>query len=185
MGVIVSKFWRFCLWLEGGEGVGLISETRVLEGSYTRTQEEGLLDILKQKLDGVADVKRLEKAVLAETTLRVRLKEAAQGELFGSYWEFVVIRNKLEAWWVLTLPKDPNTLASGEHFMVPKFASTEPALVVARSDDFDKVLVWEEGMPSGSLRREFIFEGDRVTLKTLVYGTKAKSVEVFERAGSA
>ena len=57
--------------------------------------------------------------------------------------------------------------------------------MVARSDDFDKILIWEEGMPSGSLRREFIFEGERVTLKTLVYGTKAKSVEVFERAGSA
>ena len=70
--------------------------------------------------------------------------------------------------------------------MVPKFTSTEPALVVARSNNFDKILVWEEGMPAaGSLRREFIFEGDKVTLKTLVYGTKAESVEVFEREGSA
>ena len=32
-----------------------------------------------------------------------------------------------------------------------------------------------------SLRREFIFEGDKVALKTLVFGTKAELVEVFER----
>ena len=185
MGVIVSKFWRFCLWLEGGEGVGLVAETRVLEGNYSRTQQEGLLDILEEKLDGVADVERLKKAVSAETILRVKHKEAEQGELFSSVWELVVIRSKLEAWWVLTLPKDPNTLASGEHFMVPHFTSIEPALVVARSDDFDEIFVWEEGMPAGSLRREFIFEGDKVTLKTLVYGTNAESVEVFERDGSA
>ena len=185
MGVTVSKFWRFCLWLEGGEGVGLNAETRVLEGSYSRTQQEGLLNILKQKLKGVADEKRLKKAASAETILKVKHKEAEEGELFSSVWQFVVIRSKLEAWWVLTLPKEPNTLASGEHFMVPKFTSTQPALVVARSDDFDKILIWEEGMPAGSLRREFIFEGDRVTLKTLVYGSKAESVEVFERAGSA
>ena len=185
MGVLASKFWRFCLWLEAGEGVGLIAETRVLEGSYSRTQQEGLLDILKEKLKGVADVKRLKEAVSAETILRVKHKEAEQGELFSSVWELVVIRSKLEAWWVLTLPKDPNTLASGEHFMVPHFTSIEPALVVARSDDFDEIFVWEEGMPAGSLRREFIFEGDKVTLKTLVYGTNAESVEVFERDGSA
>ena len=185
MGVILSKFWRFCLWLEGGEGVGLIAETRILEGTYSRTQQEGLLEILKQKLGGVADVKRLEKAVSADTILRVKHKEAEQGELFNSVWEFVVIRSKLEEWWVLTMPQDPNTLASGEHFMVPKFTETGPALLVARSDDFDKILIWEEGMPAGSLRREFIFEGDKVTLNTLVYGTKLESVEVFERQGSA
>ena len=69
--------------------------------------------------------------------------------------------------------------------MVPHFSSTEPALVVARSDNFGKVLVWEEGMPAGSVRREFIFEGDKVALKSLVYGTKAQSVEVFERESSA
>ena len=90
--------------------------------------------------------------------------------------EFVVIRSKLEDHWVLTLPKDPLTLASGEHFMVPHFSSTESALVVARSDNFDKILVWEEGMPAGSLRREVIFGEDRVTFKS--------SVEVFEREGS-
>ena len=106
MGVIVSKFWRFCLWLEGGEGVGLAAETRFLEGSYSRTQEEGLVNILKEKLKGVADVKRLKKAASGETILRVKHKEAEQGELFNSVWEFVVIRNKLEAWWVLTLPKE-------------------------------------------------------------------------------
>ena len=106
MGVIVSKFWRFCLWLEGGEGVGLVAETRFLEGSYSRTQEEGLVNILKEKLKGVADVKRLKKAASGETILRVNHKEAEQGELFNSVWEFVVIRNKLEAWWVLTLPKE-------------------------------------------------------------------------------
>ena len=92
MGVIVSKFWRFCLWLEGGEGVGLVAETRVIEGNYRRTQQEGLLDILEEKLDGVADVERLKKAVSAETILRVKHKEAEQGELFSSVWEFVVIR---------------------------------------------------------------------------------------------
>ena len=54
-----------------------------------------------------------------------------------------------------------------------------------RSNNFDKILVWEEGMPAGSLRREFIFEGDKVTLNTLMYGTKVESVEVFERQGSA
>ena len=36
-----------------------------------------------------------------------------------------------------------------------------------------------------SLRREFIFEGDKVALKTLVLGTKAELVEVFEREESA
>ena len=83
------------------------------------------------------------------------------------------------------MPQDPNTLASGEHFMVSKFSSTGPALLVARSDNFDKIDIWEEGMPAGSLRREFIFEGDKVTLNTLMYGTKVESVEVFERQGSA
>ena len=53
MGVIVSKFWRFCVWLEGGEGLGLIAETRVLEGNYRRIQQEGLLNILEAKLGGV------------------------------------------------------------------------------------------------------------------------------------
>ena len=76
-------------------------------------------------------------------------------------------------------------MATARHFMVPKFSTAEPVLVVARSDTFDKILIWEEGMPSGSLRREFIFEGDKVTLKSLVYGTKVESVEVFERKGSA
>ena len=52
MGVIVSKFWRFCLWLEGGEGVVLVAETRVLEGNYRRIQQEGLLNILEAKLGG-------------------------------------------------------------------------------------------------------------------------------------
>ena len=185
MGVIVSKFWRFCLWLEGGEGVGLVAETRVLEGNYSRTQQEGMVDILKEKLKGVADVKRLKKAASSETMLRVKHKEAEQGELFSSVWEFVVIRSKLEEWWVLTLPKDPNTLATAKHFKVPQSTTPEEALVVARSDTFDKILIWEEGMSAGSLRREFIFEGDKVTLKTLVYGSKSESVEVFERAGSA
>ena len=185
MGVIVSKFWRFCLWLEGGEGVGLVAETRVLEGSYSRTQQEGLVDILKEKLEGLADVKRLKKAASGETILRVKHREAEQGELFSSVWEFVVIRSKMEEWWVLTLPMDPNTLATAKHFKVPQSTTPEAALVVARSDSFDKILIWEEGMPAGSLRREFIFEGDRVTLKSLVYGTKLEAVEVFERDGSA
>ena len=181
----MSKFWRFCLWLEGGDGVGLVAETRVLEGNYSRMQQEGMVDILKEKLKGVADVKRLKKAASAETMLRVKHKEAEQGELFSPVWEFVVIRSKLEEWWVLTLPKDPNTLAAAKHFKVPESTTPEEALVVARSDTFDKILIWEEGMSAGSLRREFIFEGDKVTMKTLVYGTKTESVEVFERAGSA
>ena len=185
MGVVVSKFWGFCLWLEGGEGVGLIAETRVLEGGYSRTQQEGVVDIMKEQLKGVTGVTRLKKAAAADSILRVKFKEAEQGELFSSVWEFVVIRNKLEERWVITLPKEPTTLASAKHFNVPRSTTPEKALVVARSDDFEKILIWEEGMPAGSLRREFIFEGDRVTLKTLVYGSKAESVEVFERAGSA
>ena len=92
MGVIVSKFWRFCVWLEGGEGLGLIAETRVLEGNYRRIQQEGLLNILEAKLGGVAHVERLKKAVSAESILRVKHKEAEEGELFSSVWEFVVIR---------------------------------------------------------------------------------------------
>ena len=93
-----------------------------------------MLNILKQKLKGVADVKRLKK----QRILRVKHTEAERGELFSSVWEFVVICSKLEAWWVLTLPKDPNTLVSGERFMV--FIH----LVVARRGDFDEILIWEE-----------------------------------------
>ena len=49
--------------------------------------------------------------------------------------------------------------------------------MVARSDTFDKILMWEEGMPEGSLRREFTFKEDEVTLTTMTYGcSKARSV---------
>ena len=79
--------------------------------------------------------------------------------------------------WLLTLPLEATTLASAEHFSIPKSSTPEADWVVARSDTFDKILMWEEGMPEGSLRREFTFKGDEVTLITMMYGcSKAKSV---------
>ena len=77
----------------------------------------------------------------------------------------------------MTLPKEATTLASAEHFSIPKSSIPEADWVVARSDTFDKILMWEEGMPEGSLRKEFTFKGDEVTLATMMYGcSKARSV---------
>ena len=202
MGALLSKFWKLCLWLEGGEGIGLEEETQHLEGIYSRVREEGVVDILKErlKLKGAEDVERLKKAVSGETTLVVKHKEAGQGELFNPVWDILYVHGKHQDRWLLSLPKDPITLATAKHFTVPKSSTLEEALVVARSDTFDKILIWTEGTPGGSLRREFHFEGDRVTLTTNACQTEAESVEVrihfikktskdlkqvFERASSA
>ena len=171
-----DRFWKLCRWLEGAEGIGLVEKTRNLEGTFTRTRQEGCLEILKEKFKGVADEKRLEEVLTSETVLVVKCKEAEE-ELFNPMWEIIYRRSEMREEWVLTLPLEATTLASAEHFTVPKSSTPEADWVVARSDTFDKILMWEEGMPEGSLRREFTFKGDEVTLVTMLYGcSKAKSV---------
>ena len=92
-------------------------------------------------------------------------------------WEIIYRRSEMREEWLLTLPKEATTLASAEHFSIPRSSTPEADWVVARSDTFDKILMWEEGMPEGSLRREFTFKGDEVTLVTMMYGcSKARSV---------
>ena len=171
-----DRFWKLCRWLEGAQGIGLVEKTRNLEGTFTRTRQEGCLEILKEKFKGVADEKRLEEVLTSETVLVVKCKEAAE-ELFNPMWEIIYRRSEMREEWVLTLPLEATTLASAEHFTIPKSSTPEADWVVARSDTFDKILMWEEGMPEGSLRREFTFKGDEVTLVTMLYGcSKAKSV---------
>ena len=171
-----DRFWKLCRWLEGAEGIGLVEKTRNLEGTFTRTRQEGCLEILKEKFKGVADEKRLEEVLTSETVLVVKCKEAEE-ELFNPMWEIIYRRSEMREEWMLTLPLEATTLASAEHFTVPKSSTPEADWVVARSDTFDKILMWEEGMPEGSLRREFTFKGDEVTLITMLYGcSKAKSV---------
>ena len=44
--------------------------------------------------------------------------------------------------------------------------------------------VYLAGMPAGSIRREFFIDGDKLTLNTKVYGSKAESVEIYRRTQS-
>ena len=36
-------------------------------------------------------------------------------------------------------------------------------------------------MPAGTIRREFLIDGDKLTVNTKVYGSKAESVEIYQR----
>ena len=38
-----DRFWKLCRWLEGAEGIGLVEETRNLEGTFTRTRQVGCM----------------------------------------------------------------------------------------------------------------------------------------------
>ena len=88
-----DRFWKLCRWLEGAEGIGLVEKTRNLEGKFTRTRQEGCLEILKEKFKGVADEKRLEEVLTSETVLVVKSKEAEE-ELFNPMWEIIYRRSE-------------------------------------------------------------------------------------------
>ena len=127
-----DRFWKLCRWLEGAEGIGMVEKTRNLEGTFTRTRQEGCLEILKEKFKGVADEKRLEEVLTSETVLVVKCKEAEE-ELFNPMWEIIYRRSEMREEWVLTLPLEATTLASAEHFTIPKSSTPEADWVVARS----------------------------------------------------
>ena len=52
MGVIASKFWRVCVWIEGGEGVGLMAEMKVLEGELQQDAAGRFAQYLEAEAEG-------------------------------------------------------------------------------------------------------------------------------------
>ena len=181
MGVVTSKFWRLCKWLEGQEVCGLVPEMQAWEGTYKRTSSKGLENILGATLKGLVDERKRFKELWAQGAfLKIEYKEA-KGDLFHGKWRMTYSCGKRKEKWDIRVPLRDIDLGRGRCFTTNK-TSVDPVYVVARSVDYKQIMVWQEGTPVGSLRRVFTIEGDKVVLRTNAYGPKGGSAEeIYER----
>ena len=86
MGVVTSKFWRLCKWLEGQEICGLVPEMQAWEGTYKRTSSKGLENLLGATLKGLVDERKRFKKLWAQGAfLKIEYKEE-KGDLFNGKW---------------------------------------------------------------------------------------------------